>query len=172
MFWNANCQAGSSIISLTVYPSFFRIKPIIAGHYKRTFKKAGWKFNKGYGYNFESKICGFRNSTVPIFDSAFTSLSKSNTCLDSVMSPNVNNKQCYDRIKNSLTENDLLYLMHSIDPKTRLLVVRQIKCSGIETSKHTSDWMNHVIKNSPRFRTFVSQCIIEDKPIEYFLDCK
>jgi hypothetical protein len=165
-------RSNDSIISMTVYPSFFRIKPIIAGHYKRKFKKAGWKFKKGYGYNFESKICGFQNSTIPVSDTAFTYRPKQNPCIDSLMSPNVNKSKCFDRIKDNLTENDLLYLLHSINPWTRLTVVKHIKCKNIQTSYKTTEWMNYVIKTSPQFKTMLSRCIMADKPIEYFLDCK
>jgi hypothetical protein len=161
-----------SIISMTVYPSFFRIKPIIAGHYKRKFKKAGWKFERGYGYNFESKICGFKNSTIPITDTGFIYQPNSNVCFDSLMSPNVKTTKCFDRIKDNLTENELLYLLHSTNPRTRLIVVKHIKCKNIQTSKKTTEWMNYVIKTSPQFKTNLSRCMIADKPIEYFLYCK
>lgn len=171
-FGTQTVKRNDSIISMRVYPSDFRIRPIIMGHYKRKFKKAGWKLEKGYGFNFEQKICGFKNSLVTIDDTGFSYRPNPNPCIDSLMSPNISNSKCFNRIKDSLRENDLLYLMHSINPWTRLIVVKHIKCNSIQTSSETRDWINFVVKNSPEFKTFVSRCIMTDKPIEYFLDCK
>lgn len=171
-FGTQTIKRNDSIISMKVYPTDACLSPNIMRHYKRKFKKAGWKFEKGYGFNFEQKICGFKNSLVAIDDTGFSYRPNPNPCIDSLMSPNISKSKCFNKIKDSLTENDLLYLMHSINPSTRLIVVKHIKCNNIQTSSETRDWINLVIKNSPEFKTFVSPCIMADKPIEYFLDCK
>jgi hypothetical protein len=171
-FGTNTIRHNDSIISMTVYPSFFRIKPIIAGHYKRKFKKSGWKIKRGYGFNFEEKIYGFHNSTLPISDTNFTYRPKPDLNIDSLMSPLAYNSKYFNCIKDSLTENDLLYLLHSISPSTRLIVAKHIKCKNIKIDIKTEEWIRTVIEHSPQLLTRLSQCVFVYKPIEYFLDCK
>jgi hypothetical protein len=171
-FGTTTIRQNDSIVSVTVYPSFSSINPVITRHYERTFKKSGWKFKGGFGNNFESKIFGFKNSINAVADPKFTYRPKPNKDIDSLMSPIVSYSKRFDLILDSLTENDLLYLLHSVNPGTRLLAIKHIKCKNIPISNETNDWMNYVIRTSPRYRTMVSRCVMMDKPIEYFLDCK
>jgi len=170
-FGTTTIKFNDSIISMSVYPQFFGIRPIMQRHYKRQFIKAGWQINRGNRYDFESKILGFHNSILPIADESFTYRPEPNLNIDSLMSPLVYT-EAFDRLKDSLTENDLLYLLHSTNPKTRTIVIKHIKCNKIKTDNKTDDWIREVIKNSPQLLTRLSQCVFDYKPIEYFLDCK
>jgi len=168
-FWTQVLKYNDSIVSISTAPSFFRIKPAIEWHYQRMLKRMGW-ISTGDYCRFENKICNFQSSTLPIEDNAFTYRPKYNPTMDSLMSAHTT--VALSRIKSRLSENDLLYLLHSNNRWTRVQVIRYIKCNNIQISLQTAEWMNYVIKNSPRLPVKYSQCLIGTEPIKYFLDCE
>lgn len=157
-----------SIVSISTTPSFGRIKPAIEWHYQKVLKKIGW-LSTGTYCRFENKICNFQFSALPIADNAFTYRPKYNLTMDSLMSPHTT--VALSRMKNRLTENDLLYLLHSTNRWTRVQVIRHIKCNNIQVTHQTAEWMNYIIRKSPRLPAKYSQCLIGTEPINYFLDC-
>lgn len=156
-----------SILSISINPSFFRIRPIISNHYKKTLKKCGWTHeHKNY---FKSKYCNYSSSTIPLTDNDLNFKPKVNSHLDSLMSPLYqDNKSGY---LSKLTADELYYLMHSINPSVRTSVIKYIKCNKIKTTNSIDQWTKIIIKNSPFMLARLSQCIFDNRPIDYFLNC-
>jgi hypothetical protein len=156
-----------SILSVSINPSFFTVHPLIADHYRETFKSCGWV--KGDRHYFKNKVCNFQASTVPLEDQDLRYRAKANSHLDSLMSPlhqDVNSGYLTD-----LNSEELFYLMHSISPHVRTGVIKHIKCNKIRTNKSIDRWTEEVIKNSPFMLMRVSECIFDYRPIGDFLTC-
>lgn len=157
-----------SIVSVSMSPIDFRIKPIIQGHYRRILGKLGWK-SAGYYFGFKEKICSSQTLPVLIPDDSFTYRPKFNATIDSLMSAHL--QVSLSSIKGDISENDLLYLMHSANRWTRIQAIRYIKCNGIQVGDKTSKWVNYITENSPHLPAMYTEHIIGTEPVNYFLDC-
>jgi len=131
---------------------------------------------KRYG-DFKEKIVNYNSTIMPIA-SGEKLQQIADATLDSLMSvhfdyiyPTYIHSSIFNRVKQNLTEDDLFYLLHSINPSTRIMVMHYMLCSKRTYSNTTNHWIDYLINNSPAVLTQYG-CIREDMSVVDLVKCE
>lgn len=72
--------------------------------------------------------------------------------------------------KDGLSDDDVFYLLHSMNPATRALVMHHVRCSGMAVSSRTRTRIEQLIATSPNLVVFEG-CVQMNKSVANFIAC-
>lgn len=79
-------------------------------------------------------------------------------------------QEIFNDLSQQLNQNDIYYLLHSMNPATRAIVIKFVKCNREVYNDEINDRIELLINNSPQLRTH-SGCFIEYEDLTKFVKC-
>lgn len=183
--YNNQISFGMQIIRKDDSVYSYSVEPFV-GHvfldgvnlYKPNYEKAGWRlkdwdtfYDRFYNYDF---------TTLPV---TFNSHYKPNIhhIINYLMTPysgytieyeikSLRLKDIFNSISQSLNQDDIYYLLHSLNPATRAIVIKFVKCSKDTFNDEINNRIDFLINNSPQVRTH-SGCFIEYEDLAKIVKC-
>ena len=156
-FWLNIIRENDSIISFSAEPFHWKTGGPIAGEvYNKIYKNAGWEINKD---EFIRKIYNYQATTLPATQE-FLYRPINTASIESLMTPftdYIYPSEClemtFNNILPDLNNDDLLFLLHSINPVTRAIVIKYILCSGNNFTSKIDNRVKYLLNTSPTLRT-------------------
>jgi hypothetical protein len=179
-FWLSIIREGDSLFSLSASPFYWTIGGKWQGNYDKIYKSAGWTKIK---YEFDDKYYNFQSTTKPINNYSLIN-SKYKNSIDSLMTPYFDyvyhfpdfNESNIDYLKfkhiaNKFSNDELLYLLNSINPATRAYTIKYIKYNNFEYNENIKNKIEELLYKSPKVKTMFAD-IVDYSDLKKLIDCK
>lgn len=167
-----------SIYSYSIEPYVGYPVMIDGDLYVPNYEKAGWKI-KDYN-NFYERYYRYDFSILPVNYNYEREINK-NPMFKYLMSPysgyiilnepgHFELQNIFNELKNRLGQDDIFYLLHSLNPATRAIVMKYIKCSGKTFNQEIQSFVDILINTSPNVHS-LSGCFLEDEDLKDIIKC-
>lgn len=177
-FWCKIIRLDDSIISFSATPFAWSLGPSGWAAYSSIFEEYGWRKKGRFSNQFVDRIYNYQSTVKPITSH---SIVKPNniTLIDSIMSPHYGviyqegpTQSYHEQIVNSIAHDDatIYYLLHSLNPVTRMLAIRNAKFLDINITESTRKRIQYLLESSPKLRTKYGS-IVNSSDLQSLVDC-